>query len=144
MNQYEQFKNHRQERVNKLPLSFAYSDKQLEEVLKGWGLTMNDLSQVTSLGAGCIALKKDVNDILKAFNEMDQELDAKIKEDKTGAGFIKDMFIYELYNTEYSYTYEYDDALDQLGLTQQDLEENPALKAGLKLAIEVVTGNPDE
>jgi len=45
-----------------------------------------------------------------------------------------DMFRYELANHEYDYTGDIDDTLDALCLTQQDIDQNPALQHGLQKA----------
>ena len=44
------------------------------------------------------------------------------------------MFLYELQNHEYSYTGDYTEAMDALGITFEDLEKKPALANGLQLA----------
>ena len=53
----------------------------------------------------------------ETFARHHKELQAAIDADPTGEGFIKDMFLYELENHEYSYTGTAEDALDSLGLT---------------------------
>jgi hypothetical protein len=65
-------------------------------------------------------LRKEHNDLIKA--------------DKTGEGYIKDMFVSELENHEYGYTYELDDTLDALELTREQIANSPTLKHGLELA----------
>ena len=54
--------------------------------------------------------------------------------DKTGKGFIFDMFLQELENHEYSYTGDVQEALDALGITPQYMEAMPQLMTGLSLA----------
>lgn len=57
-----------------------------------------------------------------------------IAADKTGEGFIFDMFDYELSNHEYIITYDTADTIDALGLTMADIEKNKALAHGLAMA----------
>lgn len=64
----------------------------------------------------------------------EKEMQEAIDNDKTGEGFIKEMFKYELANHEYCITYELDDTLDALGLTIEEINNNQALKHGLELA----------
>jgi hypothetical protein len=64
----------------------------------------------------------------------EKEMADAIAADKTGEGFIFEMFDYELGNHEYVYTCDISDTLDALGLTIEDLAKNPALRAGLKAA----------
>jgi hypothetical protein len=61
-------------------------------------------------------------------------MDDAIKSDTTGEGFIKEMFSFQLGNHEYCYTWDETDALDSLGLTHEDVENNEALANGLRLA----------
>ena len=63
-----------------------------------------------------------------------QEIKDQIEADKTGEGFIYDMFYTELANHEYSYTGDVTDAVNACGLTVEQLNANPALIIGLKKA----------
>ena len=63
-----------------------------------------------------------------------KEIDEEIKKDTTGTEFIFDMFDYELGNHEFGYTQDDSQTLRCLGLTDETVENNPALKAGLKAA----------
>ena len=65
-----------------------------------------------------------------------QELEDAIAGDKTGQGFICDMFLQELRNHEYSYTGDVQETLDALGITAQYMEAVPQLLDGLALACE--------
>ena len=75
-------------------------------------------------------LRKEHNDLIKA--------------DKTGEGYIKDMFVSELENHEYGYTYELDDTLDALELTREQIANSPNLKHGLDLAKKEVLKKENE
>ena len=62
-----------------------------------------------------------------------KELEDAISSDKTGKGFIFDMFLQELENHEYSYTGDVQEALDALGITPQYMEAMPQLMAAIRL-----------
>ena len=68
------------------------------------------------------------------FDRHRRELQEAIAADKTGEGFIFDMFSTELANYEYSYTGDVTDAVNACGLTVEQLNANPALIKGLKKA----------
>lgn len=63
------------------------------------------------------------------------EIKEEIAKDKTGEGFIKEMFQFELANYEFDYTHELEPTLEALNLTKKQIRENKALKNGLLLAI---------
>jgi hypothetical protein len=68
------------------------------------------------------------------FDRHEKELADAIADDETGDGFICEMFMYELSNHEYTYTDELDDTFDALGLTEDEVYANPALRRGLDKA----------
>ena len=63
-----------------------------------------------------------------------KERDEAIAADKTGDGYIYEMFLCELRNHEYGYTYELDDTLEALGLTYEEIEKDKRLLHGLEKA----------
>lgn len=134
MNRYAELREKHQKEFDKFPMKFAFSDKQFKEAMESLGLTENDTDKIIGIGAGGFIRKSD----LKAYTEMcqrtEKEMQEAIDNDKTGEGFIKEMFKYELANHEYCITYELDDTLDALGLTVEEINNNQALKHGLELA----------
>lgn len=131
MNAYVQLKNKKQEEFNAFPMAFAFSDEQMKEGLERLGITKDE---AVGIGAGGFIRKSD----LEAFKDMqkrwqDAEAEA-IANDKTGEGFIKDMFVYELGNHEYSYTGDATDAIATLGLTYNKIQSDKALSRGFDLA----------
>ena len=93
-----------------------------------------DLDKIARLPFGGFVQKKDVPLIRNTFSRHQEELQAAIDADPTGEGFIKDMFLSELENHEYSYTGTSEDALEALGLSYEDVAANPKLAHGLELA----------
>ncbi len=140
-NKYDEIKEKHQKRVNEFPLMFAFNQEQFENGMKKWGLEPNDTDKIYSIGGGGVIRKADLEAYNKLWNDIRKEHNELIKADKTGEGYIKDMFVSELENHEYAYTYELDDTLDALELTIEDIENNSALKHGLEIAIKKVLGN---
>lgn len=134
MNKYEEIKNKHQKRVNEFPLGFAFSNDQFKDMMEKWGLKENDTGKILSIGAGGFIRKEDLTEYNKMWDEIRKEHNDLIEQDKTGEGYIKDMFVYELENHEYGYTYELDDTLDALELSYDQVMKSPTLKHGLELA----------
>lgn len=135
MNTYAEMKERHQERINALPLKFAFGMKQFREMMESWGLTENDTDKIYKMGGtGGFYLREDSKLIFDTFAENEIELQAAIGNDIDGYEFIKGMFSYELANHEYCITYNLEPTLDALGLSIDDVNASPALLNGLKLA----------
>ena len=134
MNKYEEIKNKHQKRVNDFPLGFAFSNEQFKNMMEKWGLTENDTDKIVSIDGGGFLRKTDIEEYNKMWTEIRKEHKDLIEQDKTGEGYIKDMFTYELENHEYCITYDLEDTLDALELTYDEVMNSPNLKYGLKLA----------
>ena len=134
MNKYEEIKNKHQKRVNDFPLGFAFSNEQFKNMMEKWGLTENDTDKIVSIDGGGFLRKTDIEEYNKMWAEIRKEHKDLIGEDKTGEGYIKDMFVSELENHEYGYTYELDDTLDALELTREQIANSPSLSHVLELA----------
>ena len=116
-------------------MRFAFSQEQFNEVMKEWGLhPKKDLDKIARIPFGGFIQKKDAPLMHETFARHHKELQAALDADPTGAGFIKDLFLYELDNPEVSYTGTAEDALDSLGLSYDDVAANPRLAHGLDLA----------
>ena len=98
----------------------------------------DETSKVVRIGGGGFVKKDRLKAMEFMFDSMRKEMQEAIDADKTGTGFIYDMFRYELENHEYGYTGELDETLESLDLTMEDINANPALLNGLGLAIEKV------
>ena len=134
-NAYGELIERQREEVNTLPTKWAFSHKQFEEIMAEWGLTPGDDNhKLLSIGMGGYILKSDRNLIVSTFKRHREELDAAIAADETGEGFILDMFRYELANHEYCITCDYEDTLDAVGLTEEDLQQQPKLYKALHRA----------
>lgn len=135
MNKYTEMKNRHQQEVNALPIKFAFSNKQFEEAMAGWGLTINDTDKIYKLGrTGGFYRREDSELIFDTFARHEQEMAEAIAADKDGMGYVYDMFKYELANHEYCITYDLEPTLDACGLTVEEVNANPVLLAALKKA----------
>lgn len=136
-NKYLEMKEKQQQRVNDFDgWFFAFSKEQFEKGMKSVGLKPTDTDKVVRTFGGGFVLKDRVSELDEIFRSYRRELEAAIDTDKTGDGFIYDMFVYELNNHEYSYTGDATETLDSLGLTMKEVMNNIPLCNGFGLAIE--------
>ena len=136
VNRYMELKRRQQEEFNALPLGFAFSQKQFDEMMKGWGLNPDkDTDKIYHVGGGGYIQKKDAELLHRTREWHDVELEAAIAGDTTGEGFIRDMFLQELVDHEFGYTMELDSTLDALGYRADDINGDKRLLHGLEKAI---------
>ena len=136
MNRYAELKVRQQEEFDKLPLGFAFSDEQFKEMMERWGLDPErDSDKITRIPYGGFIQKKDLDLFNKTMERHSAELKAAIEADKTGEGFVSEMFLYELDNHEYGYTGDTEDTLDALGYTAGEVVGDPRLKRGIEKAV---------
>lgn len=131
---YQEMKKRQEEELKKIPIKFAFTDEQFKQGMKELGLNENDTDKIVSIGAGGFMKKTDVEANKEMQKKHNKEFWTEIAKDKVGDKFIKNMFLYELNNHEYSYTNDITDTLMSLGLSNKDIEENKNLRTGLILA----------
>ena len=119
--------------INHFPLFFACGKQQFEEKVKQLGIKPGE--KIVSLGACSYLRKEDEADYFRLCERHKQEREAAIAADKTGDGYIYQMFRYELANHEYGYTRDLSDTLHFLGLPESEVSQNKALSRGLKKAL---------
>lgn len=139
---YEEMKNKHQNEYDtfakdKIFYIFTSSKEEFEKKLKEYGLNGED---ICSIGFGGFIKKKDKEELKNMSQRHRKEKQEAIEQDKDGSGFIKSMFLLELYNHEFAYTYDVEDTLNDLGYTMEQINNNPAFKNGLKLAVKSITG----
>lgn len=141
MNGYAELRDRQQQEFNKLPLGFAFSDKQFNDMMKGWGLDPEkDLDKIYRIPGGGFVQKKDHAHMHEVMDKHDREMQEAIAEDKTGDGFIYQMFLCELSNHEYGYTGEYDETLEAVGFTLEQVQADERLRHGLEKAAKKIMG----
>ena len=142
MNKYSELRQRQQQEFNALPLGFAFSQKQFDEMMQEWGLDPEkDLDKIYRIPGGGYVQKKDADLLHQTTERHDKEMEAAIAEDKTGEGFIYEMFLYELNVHEYGYTMDTEDTLDALGYTVEEVLGNPRLKRGIEKAVTEICGS---
>lgn len=130
MEKYSEWKERWQKAFNdwsKENAFFAYSDKQFEQGLKELGVAKEDIYG-TDMG---MYYKKSAS---AEMHKIMADQDAEWKELLKNEDFMADAFEYELGNHEFCYTGEFDDTLDALNLTMEDVKKSPILKRALSRA----------
>ena len=132
---YRELKERQQQEINAFPFIWAFNESQFADGMRRLGLDPTaDRGQIVHVGGGGYIRKTDKKALEDLFAKHRRELQEAIAADKTGDGFIYDMFYTELANHEYSYTGDVTDAVNACGLTVEQLNANPALIKGLKKA----------
>lgn len=134
MNKYAEMRNRQQAEVNAFPLGFAFSKKQFGEMMEKWGYKENETDKIYSIGYGGFIRREDSSDLHELLDRHEKEIEEAIADDTTGEGFIYEMFLYELDNHEYGYTWDVDSTLDTLGMTLDEVLADKRLKKGLRMA----------
>ena len=142
MNLYQKIRKKHQDEINSFPIYFAFGDEQFTEIIRDLNLSENKEDdnyygkRLFKVGAGGFILKEDSPKLSEMLKSHDQQIKDLVEADKTGDGFIFDMFYYELCNHEYGYVYDeaIEDALRALGYTMEQVESDPRLKNGFDKA----------
>lgn len=120
MNKYLELKDKHQKELNDFPFFFAFSDKQFAEGMAKFGLSENDTDKIYKLGdTGGFYLRKDAPRLHEMFTRHEAERVEAMKDDE----YLYLGLLYELANHEFIITYDPEPALDALGLTLEDLED---------------------
>jgi len=96
---YTDFKDMLQNKVNNLPMIFAFSSEQLDNALDDMGLSLKDMKgdKLIRMGAGASCLKSDLDYVLSELHAVD---DAK-RESIADHEHAYDALFYEMGNREY-------------------------------------------
>ena len=139
MNKYSELRQRQQQEFNALPLGFAFSQKQFGEMMEEWGLDPEkDLDKIYRLPGGGYVQKKDADLLHQTTERHSAEMAAAIAEDKTGEGFIYEMFFCELDNHEYGYTGDSENTLYALGYTMRQVMADKRLLRGFEKACRAI------
>lgn len=142
MNKYLDMRNRHQAEVNAFPMHFCFGEEQIRKKFEELGLDREkDLDKIVVIkGTGGFVLKEDAPALKEMLDRHSREMEEAIADDKSGNGFIYEMFLYELNNHEYGYTYDASDTLRSLKLTLKQIEASPALKHGWDRAKKKIKG----
>lgn len=125
---YAELKQRQQAEVNAFPIAFAFGAQQFEEGMKKLGLTPSEREKVVGIGGGGFIRKDDRETLMEMFRQHKRQRKIAAAADKTGNGYLLEMFRYELANHEYGYTRDAEPALEALGLTEQEIVEDERLR----------------
>lgn len=142
MNKYLDMRNRHQAEVNAFPMHFCFGEEQIRKKFEELGLDREkDLDKIVVIKeTGGFVLKEDAPALKEMLDRHSREMEEAIADDKSGNGFIYEMFLYELNNHEYGYTYDASDTLRSLKLTLKQIEASPALKHGWDRAKKKIKG----
>ena len=149
MNLYQKIRKKHQEEINAFPLHAAFGNEQFDKMCKELGLSMSKSSKnyygkrLVSIGCGTFCLKEDAPRLAEMLKDHSRQIDDLVAADKTGDGFIFDMFYYELCNHEYGYTGDPEDTLDALGFKMEQIEADPRLANGFGKACYAASHLPE-
>lgn len=130
---YTEFKEKSQKEINELPMYFAFSDKQFNELMVKLGYDDENvfLKDIMTIGGGSIILKKDKELVMNTFDRIDKELTENFKNDE----FLESAFEYELGNHEYCITYDISETLDALDISYDEYKMSERIQKIAKKAI---------
>ena len=134
MNRYADLKQRQQQEFGTFPMQYAFSNQQFAEGMAALGLKPADTDKIYKVPGGGFYRREDGSRLKTMMDRFDQELHEAVAGDKTGDGFVYEMFLYELENYEYGCTMDLSETLDALGYTPEDIQADPRLSHGLERA----------
>ena len=133
METYRQMQERHQKEMNSFPIAFAYSDQQFDDGMRKLGLDPSETDKVVSVSYGAFIRREDHDALMEMFERHSkEERDAFIKNEDDWAYHA---FRYELANHEYSYTGDYEPALEACGFTLDELKQYPDLVVTFRRAM---------
>ena len=135
MKMYKEMMKKQEERFNNFKYKFfAFNKEQFAEGMEKLGLNISDTDKIVSIGLGGYVLKSKIDEFENIFKNNRNELNEAFKSDVDGTGFIKDMFLYNMWNIEYIYCMDDERLLEYCGLTLEEYNNNSAFQNGYRLA----------
>lgn len=113
---YQQYQKVSSDRINNVPMFFAFSDAQFAEGMAKIGLAKEDTKEIFSLGGGGYIKKTDSHLLEKALKENEIDRKSVIADDKELLAAI----VYELGNHEFCITYDHEATCDALSISLDD------------------------
>lgn len=127
-NSYAEMLEFNRQEVEAFPLFYAFTDEALEEGMQRLGV--DSFEEICKVGWATFVRKSDFN----TYAEMIEQQQARKEEALKDPLFLKNALIYELFNHEYAYTLEPDEAVEALGFQMRDVENNQRFMKILKQA----------
>lgn len=88
MESYRELRDRQQKEFDELPLEFAFSDKQFDEMMEKWGLDPEkDLDKIYKISGGGFIQKKDHEHFREVLDRHNAEMEAAKAADEDGTGF---------------------------------------------------------
>ena len=135
-NPYRALKQRQQQEVHEFPFFFAFNDEQFAKGMERFGLTPEDTDKIYKFGdTGGFYLRADAARLREMSDRHERERMEAIAADKTGKGYIYQMFRCELANHEFTWTDDLADTLEALCITVEEINNNPRLRRGLDKAM---------
>lgn len=143
-NKYRALMSKQAEEFYAFPMAYGFGEEGIARGMRSLGLDPSERDKVVAFGdSGGFYRKEDQPKLRAMFERHAKERQDAIEQDKTGLGFVQDMFVAVLSDTEYPYTGDASDALDRLGYTLQDVMSDKRLLNGLKAAKKKLRCNMD-
>lgn len=143
-NKYRALVSKQAEEFYAFPMAYGFGEEGIARGMRSLGLDPSERDRVVAFGdSGGFYRKEDQPKLREMFERHAKERQDAIERDKTGLGFVQDMFVAVLSDTEYPYTGDVSDALDRLGYTLQDVMSDKRLLNGLKAAKKKLRCNMD-
>lgn len=131
MKNYNELKKQHADELNSFEgIFFAFSNEQFAEGMKKVGLKPEETNKLFKLTGGGFILKSRS----KVFSDMFERHKAEMKELRKNKKELLNSIVAELANHEYCITYDVTDALEALGLKQENVPKD-ILKKACKLAL---------
>ena len=141
---YQEMRDRQGKEISEFPQVIAFTQENFDKKLKVLGFDPEkDLNKFCHAGCGVYIQKKDAKAFKDMFRRHREERMAAMEADKTGEGFICEMFLTELIDHEYTYTCDVEDALDALGLDYETVRNDPKMSNALELACFKAIGHCD-
>lgn len=142
-NSYAVMKDAQQKEYNEFckgKVFYAFNEEQFNEGMKRLGLTPDDTDKIYRDPYGCYILRSQAPARAALVKRLNSEMDEHLKD----YGFLKSAFRCELANHEYCVTYDYEDALNALGMTFCEVKSNKVMYKALLEAKEEYLKNCED
>ncbi|MBR2215997.1 MAG: hypothetical protein IJ849_09595 [Selenomonadaceae bacterium] len=128
-NTYIAFRRRQQKEFESFPCFYAFSDGQLEDGMRKLGVA--DTDELYRGVGGMYYRKTDSVKLMELITKLDEELKAAFADDN----FLFDALTTELANHEYCITYDAEEALDALGLSEAEVTGDKRMSEIFKMAV---------